>query len=227
MGDSLPALDALTTALKSSAVRIHDRLVVSEGRWRSLDCNNATCCPQEGFPVPEPEDVPGVVAEFVGQGVAPQPDRAALAKPLKAGLQAGSVATVMRSMQKAADCPAIPRSELFTAWHRILNPDAPVITVEDAAMAAMSLTDIEIRDALVAWLCPGTLSVDELSAEVQDLFSDLKDGLGDTHIDSASAGTLSAVQDRLIRLCASFRTTWPHRRCLCWPRSHGGVATVP
>jgi Domain of unknown function (DUF4192) len=70
VGDSLPALDALTTALKSSAMRIHDRLVVSEGRWRSLDCDNATCCPQEGSPVPKPEDVPGVVAEFIGQGVA-------------------------------------------------------------------------------------------------------------------------------------------------------------
>jgi hypothetical protein len=30
VGDSLPALDALTTALKSSAMRIHDRLVVAK-----------------------------------------------------------------------------------------------------------------------------------------------------------------------------------------------------
>ena len=43
-------------------------------------------------------------------------------------------------------------------------------------MAAMSLLDIEVRDALVAWLCPGTLPVDELSKEVLSLLSALEKG---------------------------------------------------
>jgi len=68
-GDSLPALKALSSALQSSALTIHDRLVVRDGRWRSLDCYSPSCCPPEGSTVPEPADVPGVISEFVGQGV--------------------------------------------------------------------------------------------------------------------------------------------------------------
>jgi hypothetical protein len=205
VGDSLPALDALTTALKSSAVRIHDRLVVRQGRWRSLDSNNATCCPQDGSPVPEPEDVPGVVADFIGQGVAPHTDRDSLAKLLEAGPQAAAVADVLRTRPsasgKAGDCPAGTRADLFAAWPRILDTGASPISVEDAALAAVSLLDIELRDGMVAWLCPGTIGLDELSTEVQNLFCGLNHGLGDTDIDPASTGTQSAVQDRLIRLC--------------------------
>jgi hypothetical protein len=149
-GDSLPAIEALSEALAAHAIRIHDRLVVSKGRWRSLDCNNANCCPPDGSLVPEPSEVSRVVAEFIGQGIAPHPDRAALAKLLEAGPQAAAVADVLRTRQnvlvKAGDCPAGTRADLFAAWHRILNPDAAAITVEDAALASVSLVDIQIRD---------------------------------------------------------------------------------
>ena len=68
--ESLPALEALTTALRSHSMPIHDRLVVREGRWRSLDCNNASCCPPEGRPVRvDPGGAFG--AGLTGQG--PQP----------------------------------------------------------------------------------------------------------------------------------------------------------
>jgi Domain of unknown function (DUF4192) len=60
-GESLPALEALTKALQFSAMPIHDRIVVRDGRWWSLDCSSPNCCPPEGSPVPEPADVPGVI----------------------------------------------------------------------------------------------------------------------------------------------------------------------
>ena len=50
--DSLPAMEALTTALQSHSMPIHDRLVVRNGRWRSLNCHNLSCCPAEGSPLP-------------------------------------------------------------------------------------------------------------------------------------------------------------------------------
>jgi hypothetical protein len=100
-GDSLPALEALTTALHSHSMPIHDRLVVRDGRWRSLDCRNSNCCPEEGSPVPEPADVSGVVAEFVGQGVSPHPDRESLARQVEPGPKAAAVASLIRSKQKA------------------------------------------------------------------------------------------------------------------------------
>jgi hypothetical protein len=205
-GDSLPALEALTTALRSHSMPIHDRLVVRDGRWRSLDCHNPSCCPAEGRPVPEPADVPGVTSEFIGQGVSPHPDRESLARQVEPGPQAATVSRVLRSRQRArsraGNCPAVPRFELFAAWPRILDPDAPAITAEDAALAAMSLQDIELRDAMVAWLCPGTLDLDELGEEVQELFLGLESALQREGTDPSSAGAKSAIQDRLIRLCA-------------------------
>jgi len=201
-GDSLPALEALTTALHSLSMPIHDRLVVRNGRWRSLECENLNCCPAEGSPVPEPADVPGVISEFVGQGVSPHPDRESLARQVEAGPQAAAFASFMRSRQEAGEGPAVPRAELFAAWPRILDPDGPAITVEDAALAASSLLDIEIRDALVAWLCPDTLPLDELSKECGPLLSALEKGRGmyDTH--PGPIGAKTACADGLMRLCA-------------------------
>ena len=201
-GESLSALEALTTALNSHSISVHDRIVVRDGRWRSLDCHNPNCCPAEGSPVPKPTEVPGVVAEFVGQGVSPHPDRESLAKQVAPGPQAAAVASLIRSKQEAGQGAPIPRAELFAAWPRILDPDGPVITVEDAALAAMSLLDIEVRDALVAWLCPGTLPLDELGKECLPLLSALERGGWVVGTGQASTGPKSGVPHRLIGLCA-------------------------
>jgi len=202
LGDSLPALEALTQALHSHSVQVHDRLVVRDGRWRSLDCHSPNCCPPEGSRVPEPADVPGVISEFVGQGVSPHPDRESLARQVEPGPQAAAVAEALRFLEKADDRQAVPRSEQFAVWPRILDPDEPAITVEDAAMAARSLLDIEIRDAMVAWLCPHTLDLKELSEDIQELFSGLESALHWEDIDPSSTGAQNALQDGLIRLSA-------------------------
>ena len=152
--------------------------------------------------MPEPADVPGVISEFVGQGVSPHPDRESLARQVEPGPQAAAVAEALRSLEKADDRPAVPRSEQFAVWPRILDPDGPVITVEDAALAAMSLLDIEIRDAMVAWLCPGTLDLDELGEDIQELFSGLESALHGEDTDTAPTGAQNALQDGLIRLSA-------------------------
>ncbi len=205
-GDSLPALESLSAALQSLKIEIHDRLVIRNGRWRSLDCHNPNCCPPQGSPLPEPADVPGIVAEFVGQGISPHPDREALAEQLEVGPEAVAVAKVLRSRQKtiakAVDSQGLTRAELFAAWPRILEPDATTITAEDAVLAAMSLRDIEIRDGLVAWLSPGTLNLNELSDAVQELFCGLEQAWGEEHCDPDSLAAQSHAQDALIRLCA-------------------------
>ena len=108
--DSLPAMEALTTALQSHSMPIHDRLVVRNGRWRSLNCHNLSCCPAEGSPLPEPADVSGVVAEFVGQGVSPHPDRESLARQVEPGPQAAAVASLIWSRQEAGEGPASCRA---------------------------------------------------------------------------------------------------------------------
>ena len=140
-GNNLPSLEALTEALQSHAMSIHDRVVVRDGRWRSMDCHNPDCCPPDGRPVPEPADVSGVISQFVGRGVAPHTDRDSLARQLEPGPQAAAVGKVMRSREKPGGGPPVSRAELFAAWSRILDSDSPAISLEDAALAAMSLMD--------------------------------------------------------------------------------------
>jgi hypothetical protein len=96
----------------------------------------------------------------------------------------------------------VTRAELFATWPRILDPDAPDIAPEDAVLAAVSLLDIEIRDGMVAWLCPGTLALDELSEDIQQLFCGLESALDIEGIGTAPTGAQNAIQDCLIRLSA-------------------------
>ena len=143
---------------------------------------------------------------IIGQGISPHPDREALAQQLEPGPDAVAVAKVLRSRQKdiakTVGSQEVSHSELFAAWPRILDPDQTDISPEDAVLASMSLLDIEIRDGLVAWLSPGTLNINELSTEVQELFCGLEQAWGEERSDPASNASQNAVEARLVRLCA-------------------------
>lgn len=82
-------------------------------------------------------------------------------------------------MAKAVGGHRVTRRDLFEAWPRILDPDQIDISPEDAVWAAMPLLDIEIRDGLVARLSPGTLNINELSDEVQEIFCGLEQAWGE------------------------------------------------
>src|SRR4051794_35830948 len=57
-GQSRPLIDRVSVLLAENHISVVDRIVVHEGRWRSLDCANPHCCPPDGTQVPEPADVP-------------------------------------------------------------------------------------------------------------------------------------------------------------------------
>ena len=165
----------------------------------------------------------------------PHPTREALARQVEAGPQAVAVAKGVGPRQeantKAVDAHGMSRAELFAAWPRILHPAARAITVEDAASAAMSLLDIEIRDGLVAWLSPGTLNINELSPEVQELFCGLEKGRGEEHCDWASAEAQNRCQDALIHLSAMLpdqlaATALSVLASFTWWRGNGALARV-
>jgi hypothetical protein len=66
----------------------------------------------------------------------------------------------------AAECELQDfRASELAVWSRVLcdEDDAEPIRElppQDLAMLAVSLTDVDLRDGLIAWLCPGTLSQD-------------------------------------------------------------------
>jgi hypothetical protein len=95
----------------------------------------------------------------------------------------------------------------------------------------MSLLDIEIRDGLVAWLSPGTLNINELSDEVQELFCGLEPAWGEEHCDPDSLAAQSHAQDALIHLCAMLpdHVAAPALSVLAsfvWWRGDGALARV-
>jgi len=63
------------------------------------------------------------------------------------------------------------RAMEFESWSLVLNggDDAKAIRdlgPADLAFVAVSLTDVDLRDALIAWLCPGTLPTDLIPPEL-------------------------------------------------------------
>ncbi|MEO3939270.1 DUF4192 domain-containing protein [Dermatophilaceae bacterium Soc4.6] len=240
-GDSIPVLECLSQALASHGVDLKDRLIIRDGRWRSLDCPDPGCCPPAGSPVPLPIDAPAVAAEFVGAGVSPHQTRAALAAVLKAGAQAHVVGRVLAT-PGAGD---VPRSGPAVAalLARILGLTTPgcPLSVEDAAAAVGVLRDVQVRDALVAWLTPGSIDRNAFGPAAQEVLAGLPhpspgEAFSDVDRDGSGEGNHVAanhhlVQDRLIRLC----TMLPDEHaapaltvlgCLTWWRGDGALTRV-
>jgi Domain of unknown function (DUF4192) len=83
----------------------------------------------------------------------------------------------------------------------------------------------------VAWLSPGTLNINELSDEVQELFCGLKPAWDEEPNDPASIASQNAVQDTLIRLSAMLpdHVAAPALSVLAsfaWWRGDGALARV-
>ncbi len=182
-GQSRAMLDEMADACLAHGIVVSHRMVVRGARWFDLDCLKR-CCPPGGLPLPAPSEVPAV-AEFVGREICPLPDRSALVDLLEPKSQ--QLSSPRAEVHRLADQwlqlrteatdvepgpgpePGIGSGELqgfraseLAVWSLVLcdEDDAePIRTLppQDLAMLAVSLTDVDLRDALIAWLCPGTL----------------------------------------------------------------------
>jgi hypothetical protein len=179
-GASRPILDRMAGACRADHVEVADRMLVRGGRWFDLDCVQS-CCPPEGKLLPVPSEVPAV-AEFVGREICPLPDRAALADLLepRRPLMSRAVSPLAGEWLKLRlEATGAGQTELTTrelelhgfranelaVWSRVLRAEDGVEQIDtwpsqDLAILAASLTDVDLRDGLIAWLCPGTLSQD-------------------------------------------------------------------
>lgn len=201
-GESLSLIEAITARLKHSDVAVRDRIVVHDGRWRSLDCDRPSCCPPDGSPLPSPAQVASVVAEFIGVGSAPLPDRKTLAAQLEPSPAADAVADLLRRGQAArstlADSQA--RDRLAEVWGRVLTIGGVPISVGDAAVALRSLTDVSTRDGITSLLIPNSLGLDVLPEDIQSLIRRIHAVRG-AHRDHDGDPTEGAMKARLIALC--------------------------
>lgn len=222
-GESRAMLDEMDDACQAHGVTVCDRMVVRGGRWFDLDCIQS-CCPPDGLPLPEPSAVPAV-AEFVGREIYPLADRSALAD-----LVEPSIPLLGRAVSSLADEwlrlrleAKNGKSELhefraseLAVWSLVLcdRDDAGPIRAlprQDLAKLAVSLTDVDLRDGLIAWLCPGTLPQDLIDPI---LFVQMRQALPDPPWPPGDIGDMAQVigrqriERRLCELCAALPDLW-------------------
>lgn len=146
----------LTEQAHLAGLGLQDTLLVSGGRWRSLTCPDAHCCPPDGRPMPTTATVVDATATYAGLTV--QPSRDALAArftpapgcpDLTAELlqqHEDQLAAALRS-----DLPTYTRSvvrAVFAAHRAAVDGRMP--TDRQAARFAVALQAYPVRDAL--WL---------------------------------------------------------------------------
>ncbi|MGZ4752507.1 MAG: DUF4192 domain-containing protein [Oryzihumus sp.] len=247
-GASSPMLDALDDACDEMGLPVADRLVVREGRWFALDCTSEACCPTAGTLLQPGHEVPAV-ADFVGMEVAPLVDREALV----ASLQPGSHPLLTRAVRACAQewlqvvsdghdehQPDLEkqRARALAVWAELLREDdaAPAVTDQppgDLALAACSLVDVHLRDALVAWLCPGTLELDLVDPGLREQlrrFLPVR-GWGRGEPDVAEVTAQRRVEARLVALCGVLPDEWAVAALtvlanLAWWRGDGALTRV-
>jgi hypothetical protein len=240
--ESRAMLDEMAGACGAAGIEVADRMVVRGGRWFAPDCHQS-CCPPEGQRLPAPSEVPAV-AEFVGREICPLPDRSALAHRLEPSMPLMSralstladewlalrLAAKDAGEEEADEC----RATELEVWARILCAEDDAESIEalpaqDLAMLAVSLTDVDLRDALIAWLCPRTLAqelidpvllvqMDWALAEPPWLGRNISPGGGIMDGgDIANRGAvreidqviaLQRIEQRLCELCAALPDVW-------------------
>jgi len=223
-GQSLAMLDRFADACVVEGVGITDRIVVRAGRWYAPDCHRR-CCPPEGLPVPAPSDIPAV-AEFVGREICPLPDRTALADRLEPrrpllGRALSGLADDRRALrQEATDAGEHELDECrateLDLWGRVLSVEGDAESIVDLpsldlAMLAVSLRDVDLRDALIAWLCPRTLAQELIDPTLLEQMSRAlaePPWLGEDVGEIDQIISLQRTQQRLCDLCAALPDAW-------------------
>lgn len=181
-GASMLMSDAVREALGECGIRVVDRMVVRDGSWSAPDCGSG-CCPTAEDPQPVPTDVPAL-ADFVALEVAPLQGRGDLAALVRAdGALVPDVAALLAARDvdgcdaelrgRGHRAAAVHRLRRLATWALVLDVgvDArPVeyLTAEDVADLVDSLLDVGLRDAVIAWLCPGTLPMELLPDDLAD-----------------------------------------------------------
>ncbi|GAA1885680.1 DUF4192 domain-containing protein [Lapillicoccus jejuensis] len=228
-GDAVPVLVRLSEALRAHGVDLKDRIVVSNGRWRSLDCDNPACCPTEGTPVPASRDAAAVTAEFVGAGVAPHATRQDLARMVEASDGARPVGRLLGAPQFAAS-PAMSPEEVAAVIKRVLVSGGQCRrpSSEDVARAALAVRDVQVRDVVAAWVCPGTVDAEMFEPAARELLVALA---GISPSAELSGEALRERRDRLLQVCTmlpdAHATAWlTILASFSWWRGEGALTRV-
>lgn len=171
LGESDDIAVAVLACCRAHGLQVRCRLRVHDGRFWVGDADD-TAWPGPALAMPDPSRVPAV-ADFVALGVLPAMDRDALAELVacEGSVRSKQVATALttlrtrrrRTMTVEAACRAW--RAVFVEHAGSLDDPLPMampLAPRDVAEAAAALLDVHWRDALLAWLCPGSLPAHSL-----------------------------------------------------------------
>jgi hypothetical protein len=189
-GESVPLLNTLRVAISNPhlhpSIELTDVLVVRDGRWYSRVCKDPTCCPTEGTPLAENV---AVTSEFVALGHNPLSSREDVAARLEPTPEA--VGPLQTDAAEMPEHHTMLLSVGADVWAKVMTTGK--LTSLEVAYAAFALRDIGFRDAMVNHLWPGVLAAEQISQQIQDIFSVIP------------PITKEGAIDRLIDLCAAIK----------------------
>lgn len=207
-GEARPLAEALGAALGLTGITVLEDVVVRGGRWHVVGADRSE---SDGAPLPAVADVPAI-AGYVAQGRSVLGDRRAveaLVQPERAAHDEEAAAAVAQWRQRYWDARAAERvaltDECLAAWGTVLRGEASPSAVLRLVPALVGpLDDRDLRDALIAWLCPGWLPLEAMDGR---LLTQLGVLVGDVEPGPArgdDAGVVcqgSDVEDVLLALC--------------------------
>ena len=151
------------TALRQrGGLRLTDAVVVRAGRWRSLLCTDAGCCPVEGQPLRDDSRPSAAAAALVAEGATALPSRAALAAsvagrpgrppPSWPGCRRPPPRSSPPAWSRASRWPtSAPRPSRSSARCWTGRPPQRLLSDEGAARLLAGLVDIGARDVVLGW----------------------------------------------------------------------------
>lgn len=133
-------VEALTSALAERGVDVKDALLVRGGRWWSYLCDEPSCCPPDGTPVPATDERLLASAALDGRGILTDRDA------LVASLAPPDDADAVRAELAAAAARRRPRRREVVAAFRAALRAGPGERVVDAAGLVVALQEVRLRD---------------------------------------------------------------------------------
>ncbi len=169
---SRPLLRVLRRRLRLMGYRDVETVVVRGGRWRRYAASGDAAW----VPMPPECDVPAV-AEYVARERAPVGSRGHLAAVIapESAPDSGLLETLLDAGAERASLPRDQRRErrqveldAWCQWRVRAMLEPTVHQEDDLVLLVTSLLDVQLRDAVIAWLCPGWLHVAALGPEMAE-----------------------------------------------------------
>jgi hypothetical protein len=155
-------ISQVADAMHSGPLVVLDVLTVLDGRWRSLLCESAACCPPGGSPIPVAEQLP-VVAQLVAAGRVARRDRSELICDVEA--DAKRQTDVAAHIVRIAELTPLPAAGLLQQWLDVgtaIGAGSELPSASVSAQLLHGLRNVRVRDDLMGEIARDPIGLEPL-----------------------------------------------------------------